>query len=185
MAKKGPAPAAAEGAAKKKKSFPVPISTIVTLAIALPVGWWCYSSYKKWAGGRAVEVDARRKLAEIKARNAVMKVIYDNTQLRKFYVSNKTSDTVTVQWLAAAYHDGKKVLIFDSDQCKDFKQIVLEAGGESAVLLRSSQPGCNWDGSVFYYAMRYTQENETEENYRIFNMIGPYQGFERDTYNFR
>jgi hypothetical protein len=70
--------------------------------------------------------------------------------------------------------------VFDSDKCQDFKPIVMQPGDDKTVVLRSSQPGCNWDGSVFYYAMKYTQESE--EKFNIFNVVGPYQGFERDCY---
>jgi hypothetical protein len=72
------------------------------------------------------------------------------------------------------------VKVFDSDQCQDFKPIVLNPGDDKSVLLRSSQPGCNWDGSVFYYAMKYSAESE--EKFNIFNVVGPYQGFDRDCY---
>ncbi len=184
MAKKGPE-RPGEGTAAPKKKFPVPISTLVALVIAAPIGWWTFNSYKKWAGGRAVEAASDRELADLQQKNAAMSVVYDAVALKKFTVCNKTPDVITVNWVGAAYHDGKTVAVFNSDHCQDFKPIVLEPGGDSSVLLRSSQPGCNWDGSVFYYAMRYTQENENESQYRIFNMVGPYQGFDRDCYTFR
>lgn len=174
----------AHKAAAKKKS-PVPVSTIITLLVAMPIGYWAFSSYKKWTGVNHAIAGRAEMMAKLRASNATLSVVYDNTQLRKFEACNKTADQITINWVAAAYHDGQKVHIFNSDQCQDFKPIVLAAGDNKSVLLRSSQPGCNWDGSVFYYAMKYTQENEEEAKYRINNMVGPYQGFDRDCYTFR
>jgi hypothetical protein len=185
MAKKGPARPAEEAAPAPKKKFPVPISTLICLAVAAPVGWWTFNTYRKWATFRTIEVESDRKLAAQQKRNTELSIVYDAVQLKKFTVCNKTPDVITVNWVGAAFHDGKAVEVFNSDHCQDFKPIVLDPGSDSSVLLRSSQPGCNWDGSVFYYAMRYTQENENEERYRIYNMVGPYQGFDRDCYTFR
>ena len=73
MAKKAPAPAAADGApAKKKKPFPVPISTIIMFVIALPIGWWCFNSYKKWSNFRVAEAKVDSGLAAVRQspRNA-------------------------------------------------------------------------------------------------------------------
>jgi hypothetical protein len=187
MAKKAPAPPAAEAApaAKKKWKSPVPISTIITFLVALPIGYWCFNSYRKWTGIKAAIVTRDTKLADLRANNAALSVVYDNVQLKKFQACNKTADQITINWLAVAYHDGQKVQIFNSDQCQDFKAPVLVPGDDKSVLLRSSQPGCNWDGSVFYYAMRFTQENEESEKYQVNQMVGPYQGFDRDCYSFR
>jgi hypothetical protein len=185
MAKKGPPPDGAPAAPARKKSFPIPISTIITLLIALPVGWLCFKSYRKWAGIKQAIVTRDTELAKVRASNAALSVVYENVQLKKFQACNKTADQITINWVAAAYHDGKKVQIFNSDLCQDFKPPVMAAGDDKSVLLRSSQPGCNWDGSVFYYAMRYTQENEGSEKYQVNHMVGPYQGFDRDCYTFR
>lgn len=168
-----------------KKSFPVPIATIITFAIALPIAYWTFNSYKKWSTVGNAIASNDQKLAQLRKRNAELAVVYDAVQQKKFEVCNKSADQYTVNWVAAAYHDGKEVKVFDSDRCQDFKPVVLAAGDNKSVLLRSSQPGCNWDGSVFYYAIRYTQENEEEDTYRIYNMVGPYQGFDRDCYTFR
>ena len=181
MAKKGPAVAAAPEAPGKKKSFPVPIGTIVALAIALPIGWWTFNSYKKWSNGRAAEAKIDSGLATLRQSNAELSKVFESVALKKYQICNKSADVVTINWVAAAYHDGRTVKIFDSDQCQDFKPLVLNPGDDKSVLLRSSQPGCNWDGSVFYYAMKYSAESE--EKFNIFNVVGPYQGFERDCYN--
>ena len=187
MAKKGPAPAAddAAPAAKKKFKSPVPLSTIITFLVALPIAYWSFNSYRKWAGIKQAIVNRDSDLAKLRASNDALSVVYDNVQLKKFQACNKTADQITINWVAAAYHDGQKVHMFNSEQCLDFKPFVLAPGDDKSVLLRSSQPGCNWDGSVFYYAMRYTQENDESEKYQINNMVGPYQGFDRDCYTFR
>jgi hypothetical protein len=175
----------AKNAPAGKKKFPVPISTIITVLVAIPVGYWCFNSYRKWMGVKHNIANRGQALAKVRASNAGLAPIYDNVQLKKFQACNKTADQITINWVAAAYHDGQKVHIFNSDQCQDFKPPVMAPGDDKSILLRSSQPGCNWDGSVFYYAMRYTQENEESEKYQINNMVGPYQGFDRDCYTFR
>jgi hypothetical protein len=168
-----------------KKSFPIPISTIVTFLIVAPICYWTFTSYQKWTAIRQKIAGIDQELAALSKRNAELAVVYDAVQLKNFEVCNKSADQFTVNWVAAAFHDGKTVQVFDSDRCQDFKPLVLAAGDNKAVLLRSSQAGCNWPGSVMYYAMRYTQENEAEDVYRIYNMAGPYQGFDRDCYTFR
>ena len=73
-------------------------------------------------------------------------------------------------------------LIFDSDRCREWQPLVLAAGDAKMVLLRTAQAGCNWNGDVFYYAMKYTQESEEKIN--SYHVVGPYQGFDRDCYTF-
>jgi len=180
MAKKGPAPAAA-GEPAKKKSFPIPISTMIIFAVALPVGYWCFNSYKKWSNFRTAAAKVDSGLAAVRKSNAELSQVYETVALKKYQICNKSADVVTIMWVAAAYHDGKTVKIFDSDQCQDFKPIVMQPGDDTSVLLRSSQPGCNWDASVFYYPMK--SSSESEEKFNIFNVVGPYQGFDRDCYN--
>jgi hypothetical protein len=181
MAKKSPAPPAAPGAAAPKKKPMVPLSTIITFVIAVPIGYWAFTSYKKWSGIRAEVARINADRATLLSRNTELAKVYDNVAQKKYQICNKSADIATINWVAAAYHDGKTIKIFDSDQCQDFKPIVMQPGDDKSVLLRSSQPGCNWDGSVFYYAMRYTLESEERTN--SFNVVGPYQGFDRDCYN--
>lgn len=167
------------------KKLPVPMSTIITFLVAAPIAYWTFTSYQKWAGVRNDIATSDQRLAGLRKRNAELAVVFDAVQLRKYEVCNKSADQYTVTWVGAAYHDGQAVKVFDSDRCLDFKPLVLAAGDNKSVLLSSSQPGCNWNGSVMYYAMRYRQENEEEDIYRIYNMVGPYQGFDRDCYTFR
>jgi hypothetical protein len=184
-----PRPAAPEAPAKAKKKSPVPISTIVTLAVALPIGYWAFNSFRKWTRVKSGIANVEQDLNKLRQRNGELAIVYDNVQLKKFEACNKGADQVTINWVAAAYYNvddpQRTIKIFNSDQCQDFKPIVLAAGDNKAVLLRSSQPGCNWSGDVFYYAVRYTQENEESEKYQVNNTVGPYQGFDRDCYTFR
>lgn len=184
-----PRPAPEAPAAKTKKKSPVPVSTIITLVVAMPVAYWAFSSFRKWQGVKAGIATIEQDLAKMQARNAELAVVYDNVQLKKFETTNKSPDQVTVNWVTAAYYGvddpQRTIKVFNSDLCQDFKPAVLASGDNKSLLLRSSQPGCNWSGDVFYYALRYTQENAESEKYQVNNTVGPYQGFERDTYTFR
>jgi hypothetical protein len=168
-----------------KKKFPVPIGALIALPIALLVGYWCFNSYRKWAAQRATEAKLDAEMAALNKSNTVMGNLYDAVTLKKYQVCNKSADQITLNWVVAVYHDNKSMRVFDSDRCQEWKPLVLASGDNKNVLLRTGQPGCNWDGSVIYYAMRYTQENEEEDKFRIFTVVGPYQGFERDCYNFQ
>jgi hypothetical protein len=157
-------------------------STWITLAIVLPVLWLTFRGFQRWsrATGRTASFDS--EVAARNASNARLKVVYDATQLKRFEACNKAASQITINWLTVAYHDGKSVKIFDSDKCREWQPLVLAPGDSKAVVLRSSQAGCNWGGEVFYYAMKYTEESE--EKYNSYHVVGPYQGFDRDCYTF-
>lgn len=158
------------------------LSTWITLAVVLPIFWVSFNGFRNWLAVRKrsasfdTEVSARNK------RNAELKKVYDATQLKRFEACNKSAGQVTISWVTAAYHDGKTIKIFDSDRCREWQPLVLAPGDAKAVLLRSSQGGCNWNGDVFYYAMKYTEESEEKVN--SYHVVGPYQGFDRDCYTF-
>lgn len=170
-------------ASKKKSAFP--LSSIITLVLIIPIGYWTYTNYLTWAKGRKGDATFASEMAALTQSNNTLGNVYDATLLKTYQVCNKSNDQITVDWVSAAFHDGRTVKTFDSDRCQEWKPLVLAAGDNRNVLLRSSQPGCNWDGKVMYYAMRYKQENEEDEKYRIFTVVGPYQGFDRDCYTFQ
>lgn len=165
-----------------KRKLPVPVSTIVAFLIAVPVAYMAFNSYRKWAAGREKDAALDTEMDALRKRNAELETVYDAVQLKSYQICNKSADLITVLWLAAAFHDGKTVRVFDSDRCQDWKPLYVEPGGNKNVLLRSSQPGCNWDGKVMYYAMRYTAEQEEQDKYQLINVAGPYQGFDRDCF---
>lgn len=171
--------------APPKKRSVFPLSAMIATVIAIPVGYWAFSNYRVWAQGKKTDSNFQAEMAALNASNAKLSNVYDAVQLKTYQVCNKSSDQITVEWVSAAYHDGRTVKVFDSDRCQEWKPLVLAAGDNKNVLLRSSQPGCNWDGRVMYYAMRYVQENEADEKYKIFTVVGPYQNFDRDCYPFQ
>ena len=182
MAKPKSAPGAGDAPRAKKKS-PVPISAIVALVAVIPVGYMAFNSFKGWKAVRDKAAKHDSEMAGLTQRNTELAKVYEAVSLKKYQACNKTAEQITLNWVVAAYHDGKRVRIFDSERCTDWQPVVLMPGDNKNLLLRSSQPGCNWDGSVFYYAMRYTQESE--EKYTMINVAGAYQGFERDCYTFQ
>jgi hypothetical protein len=173
----------------KSKSSPKPpgkpkfgLSTWITLAIVLPIFWVTFNGFRKWSGVRKRMATFDTEVAARNKRNAELKKVFDATGLKRFEACNKGADQITINWVTAAYHDGKNIKIFDSDRCREWQPIVLAAGDNKMVLLRTAQAGCNWNGDVFYYAMKYTQESEEKIN--SYHVVGPYQGFDRDCYTF-
>jgi hypothetical protein len=103
---------------------------------------------------------------------------------RRLSVCNRTPDAVNVQWVGAAYNDGRKIWVFDSQRCSDWKESVIASGGNKLLNLSSGEPGCNWNGNVMYFAMKYTRESEEESS--AFDFVGVFnvgESFDRDCYN--
>lgn len=178
MAKKPKAPEAPKPAGRKIFG----LSTWITLAIVLPILYVTFNGFRKWQAVRKRQANFAGEVAARTKRNNELRRVYEATASKRFEACNKGADQITINWVTAAFHDGRTIKIFDSDRCREWQPMVLQAGDNKAVLLRSSQPGCNWDGSVIYYAMKYTQESE--EKFNSYHVVGPYQGFERDCYTF-
>ena len=115
-------------------------------------------------------------------RNRVLGKVFDNLQNKQFQICNKTADTVTVNWLAAAYQDGQADPVL-----RQLALPRLEAAGAGAgrcplpdAQLRPGELQLD-HGDVVYYAMQYTRESEDAVN--TINFVGHFKGYDRDCHN--
>lgn len=173
-----------DGGVPAKKSKPllgITWGTWVALALLIPVCVMTFNLYRSWSalGKRLADLKAAHNT--LVARNLVLSKVFDNLQNKQFQICNKTADTVTVNWLAAASQDGKGIRSFDSSQCRDFKAPVLVSGDARMLTLNSDQDNCNWGGDVVYYAMQYTRESDDAVN--TINFVGHFKGYDRDCHN--
>ena len=172
------------GPAKKKSGPAVTTGTWIALACFIPAAVLTWNLGRTWHAQRTMVAGKQAEIAAIMARNGVLQPIYDVLANRKFQLSNKTPLTVTVPWFAVAYHDGKQVRLFDSARCREFEPVVVPTGDAKIVTLSSKQEGCNWNGSVMYYAMRLYRQVETEVSIvdRPYDYVDMYKGYDRDTF---
>jgi hypothetical protein len=135
---------------------------------------------RSWhATGKALDaLEAER--ATLVARNLVLERAAAVLQNQKFQVCNKSADTLTVGWLAAAYHDGRQLRLFDSSRCPGWRPQVLGPGDAKTFTSSSAEEECNWGGTVMFYALNYVRESE--EYLRSYNDAGRWAGFDRDCY---
>jgi hypothetical protein len=121
------------------------------------------------------------ELATLSSRVAVLKLAGEALAPQKFQVCNKSRDALSVPWLAAVYHDGARLRLFDALRCGRWRGEEI-AGGESRVLHFSSteDEGCNWNGSVVFYSMRLVRQSEDAPV--AYNVAGPWRGFDRDCF---
>lgn len=164
---------------KKSKGFlGLTWGTWVAGAILVPVCVMTFNLYRSWSTLRATLQTWDRDFAALSQRNGELEKVYANLQNKKFQVCNRTTaDVVTVQTLAAVYHDGKSLKMFDSTKCADWRPQVL-VSGDARLLTLNSQDPCNWTGDIVYYAMTYTKESE--EALSTINFVGHFKGYERD-----
>jgi hypothetical protein len=171
-----------QGAPRKKGRFlGLTWGTWVAMALLVPVSVMTFNLYRSWS---ALNGTKSGQLAEHRARverNAELSKVFENLQNKPFQVCNRTADTVTVNWLAVAYQDGRDIKYFDSSLCRDWKAPVLVPGDARLPTLNSDQEGCNWGGDVVYYAMQYTRESEDAVN--TINFVGHFKGYDRDCHN--
>jgi hypothetical protein len=172
------------GAPKKKsngKFLGLTWGTWVSLALLVPVSVMTFNLYRSWSALNARRAKLGAEHQKRLERNADLSKVFDNLQNKPFQVCNKTADTVTVNWLAVAYQDGRSIKHFDSSLCRDWKPAVLVSGDARFPTLNSDQEGCNWGGEVVYYAMQYTRESEDSVN--TINFVGHFKGYDRDCHN--
>lgn len=173
-----------QAAPRKKKSGKIlglTWGTWVALALLIPVCVMTFNLYRSWSalrGKLGAQVNVHNDLAK---RNAVLGKVFENLQNKQFQICNKTADTVTVNWLATAYQDGRQIRYFDSSRCRDWRAPVLVSGDARFPTLNSDQENCNWTGDVVYYAMQYTRESEEAVN--TINFVGHFKGYDRDCHN--
>lgn len=169
-----------EPAAVKKKSkgfLGLSWGTWIAAAVLVPVCVMTFNLYRNWSALRAKVTSWDSDFAALNQRNAELEKVFSNLQNKKFQVCNRTADVVTVQALAAAYHDGRTIRLFDSAKCPDWRPQVLASGDARMFTLNSQEP-CNWGGDVVYYAMTYTRESD--EALSTINFAGHFKGYDRD-----
>ena len=154
--------------------------TWVAGAVLVPVCVMTFNLYRSWSELRGKLGSWNADFAALNQRNAELEKVFANLQNKKFQVCNRTADVVTVQHLAAVYHDGKAIKLFDSEKCADWRSQVL-VSGDARVFTLSSDGACNWNGDVVYYAMTYTRESE--EQLSTTHFVGHFKGYDRDCHN--
>ena len=156
----------------------------IALACVIPAAVLTWNLYRSWSTKRTAIAAKQNDVNAMMARNTVLEPIYDILANRKFQICNKTPLQVTVPWFAVAFHDGKSVKMFDSGRCREFQPIIIPTGDNKVVTLSSKQEGCNWNGSVMYYAMRLYRQVETEDAVvdRPYDYMEVYKGYERDCF---
>ncbi|HEX6737762.1 MAG TPA: hypothetical protein VF310_05815 [Vicinamibacteria bacterium] len=172
-----------EGAAPKPKGGGVGIAGWIMLALLVPGGIMTTNCARAWSQVAAEEralAQERAQHAEIIARLQPFAYVLEQKS-DKYQICNRTADTITVNWLAAAYTEGDQIKMFDSAHCKDWKPVVLPIGENKFINLSSAQEGCNWNGNVMYFAIAYTREST--ENTTYFEDVEMFRGFERQCYN--
>jgi hypothetical protein len=175
-----PHDAESEPATSAKKPSSFHWSTIIAAVIALPLGVLSVTSGREW---RALSVKAAGLESEIETlqgRNAVLEKAHEILQNHKFQICNKSTDTLTIPWIAAVYHDGKQLAIFDSARCPAWRPQILNKGESHIFTFSSEEEYCNWTGMVMFYSLNYVRESEDAT--KIYNMNGPWKGFDRDCF---
>ncbi len=153
------------------------VAAAVVVALLLPLTVQLARRWHALSGQRA---RLETELATLSSRNVVLQRASEALSLSKFQLCNKSRDTLNLPWLAAVYHDGKRLQLFDPLRCQGFRPPEL-GGGESRVLNHSStEEGCNWNGSVTFYALHL--ERQSEEGSHAYNVAGAWRGFDRDCF---
>lgn len=157
-----------------------PMSTLITLALLPLVGLLTLTLFRKWNATRQQLQAGQAELHTLTTRNAVLAPAFDVLQNRKFQICNKSPHPLNVSWVAAAFNDGRQLKVFDSARCGAWRDQEVAAGENKNLLLSSTDEGCNWNGNVIYYAIRFSKE--TEETSLPYSMVGLYRGFDRDCF---
>lgn len=171
--------------APKKKGKPmVTTGTWIALGALIPVSVLFWNMARSWYALKNEVAGQQAQVNATIARNGTLEPIYDVLQNRRFQICNRTAYQIKVPWLAAAYHDGKQVKLFESARCREWQELVIPAGDNKIVTLSSGQEGCNWNGSVMYYAMRLYRQVEDEDKVveRPYDYMDMYRGFDRDCF---
>lgn len=172
------------GAPAKKSKKPllgITWGTWVALALLIPVCVMTFNLYRSWTALKGELGTMQATHNTLVERNKVLSKVFDNLQNKSFQICNKTADTVTVNWLAAAYQNGKNMVAFDSSRCPDWKTPVL-VPGDARMLTLNSDEACNWTGGeVVFYSMQYTRESEEAVN--TVNYAGHFKNYDRDCHN--
>ncbi|HXB56371.1 MAG TPA: hypothetical protein VN461_16475 [Vicinamibacteria bacterium] len=175
-----PHEAESDPAAPAKKPSSFQWSTIIAAVIALPLAVVAFNSGREWRALSSKATALENEIATLQSRNAVLEKAYDILQNHKFQICNKSADTLTIPWITAVFHDGKQLAIFDSSRCPAWRPQILNKGESHIFTFSSEEEGCNWTGGVMFYSLNYIRESE--EATKIYNMVGPWKGFDRDCF---
>jgi hypothetical protein len=167
---------ASEGQAAKKhgRSLLVPVLAAVTacllfiLNVVLFVGW--FRTMHEYGG-------LQKEKAQLVASNRVLADAYGLLRNKKVQVCNRSPVDVTVHWVSVVYEDGGRLKTFDSQRCSDWAPVSVKNGSTRMLTLSSTQQGCNWSGSVVFFAMHYSK-GETQ----TYRDAGAWIGFDKDCY---
>ena len=157
-----------------------PLSTVVALAVLPVAALLTLFLFRTWNATRLDLARQQQELQRLASRNAVLAQAYEVVQNRKFQICNKSPYPLAVAWVSAAYSDGQELKLFDSSRCPAWQGQDVAAGENKNLLLSSTEEGCNWNGDVIYYAMRFSKE--TDEAALPFSVAGLYRGFDRDCF---
>ena len=164
--------------AKKPSSFQW--STIIAAVVAIPLGVLSFTSGREWRRLSVKSSTLQSEIETLQGRNTVLEKAHEILQNHKFQICNKSTDTLTIPWLAAVYQDGKQLAIFDTSRCPAWRPQIMNKGESHIFTFSSEEEGCNWTGMVMFYSLNYVRESE--EATKIYNMIGPWKGFDRDCF---
>ncbi|HXY41823.1 MAG TPA: hypothetical protein VEQ10_19265 [Vicinamibacteria bacterium] len=156
-------------------------STIVAAIVCVPLALLCLRTGREWLRLSRHQAEIENEISSLTARNAVLKPASELLQNQKFQVCNKTTDPVTILWLAAAYSDGRRLKLFDPNRCESWRPLVIPPGGQKMVNFSSPDETCNWSGSVTFFAMRYSRESADGLTSTV-DFAGAWTGFDRDCY---
>lgn len=158
-------------------------STVATLLVALPLGYLAYTRYLAWDATNRKLAALQTELDTLKGKNVGLARAHEVLQNRKFQVCNRSPDELEVLWLSAAYENRGQLSVFDSSRCEGWQSQLVPGGGSPKTFTFSSpQEGCNWDGSVIFYAMRAVRTSEDGASLD-YTVAGPWMGFDRDCFN--
>lgn len=157
-----------------------PLSVVVAIALLPLAALLATSLFRKWDVTRQSLLQGQQELQTLRERNAQLARAYDVLQNRKFQICNKSPHPLSVAWVSAAYSDGQQMKLFDSGRCRSWQAPDIAAGENKTLVLSSTEEGCNWNGNVIYYAMRFSKE--TDDASLPFSVAGLYRGFDRDCF---
>jgi cell division protein FtsB len=155
-------------------------STVVAGLVCLPLLLLAVHLGRTWHRLSERETALDGELVTLTARNAVLQPAAELLQNQKFQICNKSTDTLTIPWVAASYHDGRQLKLFDALHCQGWRPVVIAPGGSKVFNFSSPQEGCNWNGSVALYAFRLVRDSD--EGVRAYNVSGAWRGFDRDCF---
>jgi hypothetical protein len=168
--------AASGGRAAKKpgRSLVVPILAVVAaclvfiLNVVLFVGW--YRTKRTYDG-------LQREKAQLEASNRVLADAYGLLHNKRVQICNRSPVDVTIHWVSVIYEDAGRLKSFNSQRCEDWVDAPVKAGASRMLTLSSTQEGCNWNGSVVFFAMHYSR-GETQ----AYSYAGAWMDFDKDCY---